>query len=112
MLHHLQRSCRAALRPLAALARKALTPPPAPVEFDWRTITAGPAAGVAAMLPSPSPVTDEILAGAYERSVIDVVAALVDADDVCYDIGGHYGYYTLVLAKLAGRGAVHPFSGV
>lgn len=41
-----------------------------------------------------------------------VVSALVKSDDCCWDIGGHYGYYTLSMAKLAPHGRVHTFEPV
>ena len=37
------------------------------------------------------------------------VENLVDPEMCCYDIGGHYGYYSVTLASLATEGSVHTF---
>ena len=108
----LQNACRAMLRPLARAMRWMLTPAEPPIEFNWHEIQAGPAAGASAMLPSGTAITEAITAGNYEQQTMAFVAALVDQDSVCFDIGGHYGYYTLSLAKLAPRGQVHTFEPV
>ena len=112
MKQRLQRACRTALHPVAELARKMLTPKTPPVEFTWHRITQGPAAGTEALLPAGSAIAQAITTGSYESRIISVVEALLSRDDTCFDVGGHYGYYTLALAKLAPDGQVHSFEPV
>jgi FkbM family methyltransferase len=112
MKQRLQRACRNALRPLAGWVRKLLTPPPQPIEFSWHTIKQGPAAGTEALLPRGSELAEAITSGRYESQIIAIVAALVEPQHHCLDIGGHYGYYTLALARLASRGQVRTFEPV
>lgn len=109
---HLQNVCRTILRPIARTVRWALTPTEPPVEFDWHEIHAGPAANTTALLPKGTAITEAITAGTYEHQIMKFVVALIGKDDVCYDIGGHYGYYTLSMAKLASQGQVHTFEPV
>jgi FkbM family methyltransferase len=48
--------------------------------------------------------------GTYERETQAVFARLVRGGDVVYDIGANVGFFTLLAAKLAGRGgAVYAF---
>jgi FkbM family methyltransferase len=48
--------------------------------------------------------------GTYERETQGVLARLVHEGDVVYDIGANVGFFTLLSAKLAGRGgAVYAF---
>jgi FkbM family methyltransferase len=89
-----------------------LTPAEPPVEFDWHQIEAGPASGASVLLPKGTAISEAVTAGSYEQQIMRFVAVLVDQDSVCFDIGGHYGYYTLSLAKLAPRGQVHTFEPV
>jgi FkbM family methyltransferase len=63
-------------------------------------------------LPKHAPITAAITTGTYEQAMMRFVVAMVGADDVCYDIGGHYGYFTLSFAKLATHGQVHTFEPV
>ena len=97
---------------LSRTVRSALTPAEPPIEFAWHKIIGGPAAGASALLPSGTAITAAITAGNYEQQIMAFVVALVGEDDTCFDIGGHYGYYTLSLAKLAPRGQVHTFEPV
>ena len=108
----LQETCRKALRPVARGVRSLLTPPTPPIEFDWHTIHGGPAAGTEVMLPRDTPIAAAITAGDYEPKILEVVQALVGSRDICFDIGGHYGCYTLSLAKLADQGQIHTFEPV
>ena len=109
---NLQNACRSMLRPLARVVRWALTPTEPAVEFTWHKIHGGAAAGTEALLPKGTPIADAITSGNYERSTMAFVIALVAKDDVCFDIGGHYGYFALSLAKLAPQGKVHTFEPV
>jgi len=108
----LQETCRNALRPVARGVRSLLTPPTPPIEFDWHTIEGGPAAGAEVMLPRNTSIATAITVGDYEQKILQVVQNLVSASDICFDIGGHYGCYTLSLAKLANQGQVHTFEPV
>jgi FkbM family methyltransferase len=107
-----QNGCRRLLRPIARVVRRALTPPEPPLEFVWQRIEAGPAAGSELLLPRGTALSAAITSGTYEQQVLAFVQALVRPNDVCFDIGGHYGYYTLALAKLASGGQVHTFEPV
>jgi len=112
ILGRFQQRCRTALRPAVRMARRALTPPAEPVRFGWHTIQQGPAAGCRVLLPQGAAISEAIVSGRYERAVLDVIEALLQPGDVCYDIGGHYGYYTLSLANLCPQGVVHTFEPV
>jgi FkbM family methyltransferase len=112
MTSQIQGLARGLLRPIARFARRILTPPEPPVVFDWHQITAGPARGAELILPRNAAITERIVGGEYEQRVLAFVSALVKQDEVCFDIGGHYGYYTLCLASLAPRGQVHTFEPV
>lgn len=112
MIRTLQNSCRALLRPIARAARTALTPAEPPVVFDWHEIQEGVAAGSTLLLPKERPISRLICTGEYERSIMRFVSSLVKADHCCYDVGGHYGYYTMALSKLARLGSVHTFEPV
>lgn len=108
----LQRAARRMLGPIARAGRRMLTPSPPPIEFQWHEIHAGPAQGTRALLPTGAAISDAITSGSYEEQILAFVVALVGDTDVCWDIGGHYGYYTLCLARLAQRGQVHTFEPV
>lgn len=108
----IQHACRRALQPVARGVRSLLTPPTPPVEFVWHQIEAGPAAGAHVMLPRNTAIAEAITAGDYDQKILQVVEALVTQGDVCLDIGGHYGCYTLSLAKLVSSGQVHTFEPV
>ena len=111
-LNKIREVIRSALRPPAAFVRRLLTPAVPPRRFKWHTVLAGPIAGNELLLPEGTEIAELISSGAYEKSVVSVVQALVGSDDVCFDIGAHYGYYTLLLAKCAGSGQVHTFEPV
>jgi FkbM family methyltransferase len=108
----MQHACRRALQPVARGVRSLLTPPVPPVEFGWHQIEAGPSAGAHVMLPRNTHIAEAITAGDYDKKILNLVEALVGKHDVCFDIGGHYGCYTLSLAKLASDGQVHTFEPV
>ncbi|MGB7346563.1 MAG: FkbM family methyltransferase [Pirellulaceae bacterium] len=89
-----------------------MPPPSPPADFVWHRIESGPASDVDVLLPEGSEIAGLIVTGRYEALHLSIVSALVSADDVCFDIGGHYGYYTFSLAKLAHKGQVHTFEPV
>lgn len=96
---------------IAAIRRALETDEPA-IEYQFVEILRGPAAGCQILLPTPTDLARKIAAGEYETSGTELLQQLIGESDVCYDIGGHYGYYTLVLASLAKNGAVHCFEPV
>ncbi len=64
------------------------------------------------LLPIGSPLSAALVSGTYESTNIRLLEALLSPDNVCFDIGGHYGYYTLCMAKIASRGHVATFEPV
>lgn len=113
LLRSVQTACRAALRPPARVLRQLLTPPPTPTVFSWHKIEEGPATGAQLLLPEGAEITDAITAGRYEREVIRFVEKLVTEGDDCWDVGGHYGYFTAAMAKIVGSsGHVHTFEPI
>lgn len=77
----------------------------------WRRIAGGVLAGHELHLPATGEGWIETMAlGGYEPTFTAVLADAVRPGDVCYDLGGHVGYYALVMALRAGPGgAVHLF---
>jgi len=77
----------------------------------WRRVTEGVLAGHELRLPARrEPWAERMLSGGYEPVFTAVLVAAVRPGDVCYDLGAHIGYYSLVMARGAGpRGAVHAF---
>jgi FkbM family methyltransferase len=108
----LKNGIRNMARPVVHMARRLLEPTPPTVVLGWHTIEAGPAEGCEILLPYPSGFADKIIPGQYEILTAEVMSALVSRDSICFDIGGHYGYFTLVLAKLATGGRVETFEPV
>ncbi len=104
--------CRSSLRPIAQMVRSALTPPAIPIEFDWHEIHGGPAKGCHAILPGKTVIAEMITSGNYDPVCTKLIRELVGSGDNCLDIGGHYGYFTLSLAKLCEPGQVHTFDPV
>lgn len=49
---------------------------------------------------------------AYEQHDTSHLISQIRVDDICADIGANIGYYTLLMAKCAYRGAVHAFEPV
>jgi FkbM family methyltransferase len=111
-LNKIREVIRSALRPPAAFVRRILTPSIPPRRFTWHKVLDGPIAGNELLLPEGTEIAELISSGAYEKTVVPVVQALVGSGDVCFDIGAHYGYYTMLLAKCAGSGQVHTFEPV
>ena len=112
MLQPLRNALRTLGRPLARAVRQALETPTPLTSIQPVKIERGPAKGCEILLPVPSELAVNIAAGEYETSSIRLIEALVRPNDICYDIGGHYGYYSLVLATLAKQGHVHCFEPV
>lgn len=98
------RRARAALRARGEAAARARGP-------AWRRVTAGALAGDALLLPQTGEAwVDAMVRGAYEPVFTAAVLETVRPGDVCYDLGAHVGYYSLLMARRAGpAGAVHAF---
>lgn len=45
--------------------------------------------------------------GNFERELVRFLESNVRPDDTCFDVGANIGYFSLLMAKLAPRGAVH-----
>lgn len=53
---------------------------------------------------------DIYLYGEYEHNLTSLIRNIIKPGSVCLDIGANFGYYSVLLAKLAGAGAaVHSF---
>ncbi|MHC4938487.1 MAG: FkbM family methyltransferase [Planctomycetota bacterium] len=72
----------------------------APIRIPIRD---GPAAGMKFSLASRT----RFLRGSYERRMAEFVATQIRPGDVFWDVGAHFGYYTLVAANAGAR--VHAF---
>jgi FkbM family methyltransferase len=116
MLQQIQRSLRKLVRPIvrrfAAIVRRLLEEPEAATQVMPVVIQAGPAQNCTILLPVPSKLAENVCGGLYEPECIDLLKKIVAPSDVCFDIGGHNGYFTLVLAKLASQGKVVCFEPV
>jgi FkbM family methyltransferase len=72
-------------------------------------IASGPAAG----LRFDAGADQRFRSGEYERPVQDRITGLVRGGDVCYDVGANLGFFSVLLARLAGpTGAVYAFEPV
>ena len=81
---------------------------------EWRTVHAGVIAGCQMLLDTTSNFARLITEGNYEPILTQWLVSHVQPEMVCYDLGGHVGYFTCVMAKLAHKGHVHvcePFEG-
>lgn len=105
-------SIRSVGRPIAGALRRALAPSVAPARWEYCKIQSGPAAGSEILLPIPSELAEKICSNRYETYAMRLLEKLISPDDVCYDIGGHYGAFTLCMARLASRGEVHTFEPI
>src|SRR5688500_3536521 len=94
---------------LLRYARGRLAGPPA--ERVWSTVRDGVLGGHELWLPDePAGWAAAMRAGAYEPAFAAALAGAVRPGDVCYDLGAHIGYYTLLMARIAGPdGVVHAF---
>jgi FkbM family methyltransferase len=73
-----------------------------------QTVAAGPLEGMVFLLPTGWEA--HYTRGEYEPEVTAALARLVRPGDACVDAGAHYGYFTLLLAKLTGpEGHVYAF---
>ncbi|MFO0939645.1 MAG: FkbM family methyltransferase [Pirellulales bacterium] len=103
---------RPVIRPLAGFVRRLLEEPSVVAEVKPVLIQAGPARDCTIQLPSPSQLATNICDGMYEPECIELLQKIISPTDICFDIGGHNGYFTLVLAKLAEQGRVICFEPV
>ncbi len=94
-------------RPIVGAIRRALIPPEPIPQIDWVQIESGRASSCWIQLPVPSKLADKIRFNEYEPETLAILEHLVSPTDVCYDVGGHYGAFTIHLAKLAHLGSVH-----
>ena len=95
------------IRPIlrAAKARIAQLVPGAGLH---QTVAAGPLEGMVLLLPSGWEAG--YTHGRYEPEVAAALSRLVRPGDSCVDAGAHYGYFTLLLARLCGpEGQVYSF---
>jgi FkbM family methyltransferase len=49
------------------------------------------------------------LRGVYEQNYASFVAAAIQPEDVFWDVGAHFGYYSLLASRLARAGQCHSF---
>ncbi len=71
-------------------------------------VATGPLKGMALALPSGWEA--RYTHGGYEPGVSAALTRLVSRGDTCVDVGAHYGYFTLLLARLCGpEGRVYSF---
>jgi FkbM family methyltransferase len=94
-------------------------PSPIPIQFRffrdlckwllypfYTRIRSGPLAGKRWIIATGS----KFIAGTYEPEKTAAITRLVSAGNVAYDIGAHVGYYSILMADLAGdEGAVYAF---
>jgi len=52
------------------------------------------------------------LFGSYEQEEVNFFNKHVKADDICLDIGGNVGYFSLIFSKLAHKGMVYTFEPI
>ncbi len=112
MLNSLRTAVRNLGRPVVSAARRALTPSEPAARLEFVEIRKGPAAGLRIRVPVPSKLADKFASNEYETCCVDLLQSLIRPSDVCFDIGAHYGYFTLLLARLASEGQVHSFEPV
>ena len=112
MFNSLRQHIRATGRPLVAAARRMLTSREPEAILQHVQILSGPAFGLTIQLPVPSELADKICNNLYEPHCTEVCQLLIRPQDICFDVGAHYGYYTLLLSKLASDGQVHSFEPV
>lgn len=112
LIEHSQRLAVGALRPVVRVARRLLVPPPPSPQLQFCRLEAGPAQGCWLQLPHPTELSTAITTGEYEASCTAILSSLITPAAICVDIGGHYGFYSVTLAKLAHQGAVHTYEPV
>lgn len=76
---------------------------------SWNTVHSGPLAGVELLLIGCMPISQAILDGTHDDFMFKAVKGRLEGA-VCWDIGAHIGYHTLMFAHLVGdRGKVVAF---
>lgn len=74
----------------------------------WRTVTAGPLAGLEFFMPDWGGWSDRIVAGTYEIEMLKILQEAAVRGGVFYDVGAHVGFFTCAWLKLGGD-AAHAF---
>jgi FkbM family methyltransferase len=67
-------------------------------------VTEGPLAG--ALFELDPRVQADLIVGHYERGVTAVMERDLSPGDVCFDVGAHFGYFGMVMARLTGPDGV------
>jgi FkbM family methyltransferase len=112
VLNQFRTRIRSLGRPLVSCLRRIFTPPQPQPELKSVEINHGILSGCRLLLPSPSALAEKIILGSYEAECSLIVQLLLKRRDVCYDIGGHCGFYSHLFSKLAFEGQVHCFEPV
>lgn len=77
---------------------------------QWYEVRSGTLQGSWLFLSLADEYTHRMLNGTYEAPFAEAMVARVQPGWVCFDVGAHLGYYSLLLAKLTGpQGQVHAF---
>ena len=77
---------------------------------EWQQVEAGILQGSWLLIHSADGFARRMLDGTYEAPFADAIISKVQPGWVCFDVGAHFGYYSLLLAQLTGpRGEVHAF---
>ncbi len=78
----------------------------------WLTVQAGPLAGIRLLIaPAAIDIYDEMAAGTYDSELVEALSRAPGIEGgVCWDVGAHMGYHSLLMARLVGPGGrVHAF---
>ncbi len=94
-----------ALRWLTAVLQLRLLGP----GYTSRPIAAGPNAGLQFIAAKRVWYSAKFWAGTYEPELCAFLQHIVQPDMICYDVGAHLGYHTLIMARAAHRGQVFAF---
>lgn len=81
-----------------------------PLPPQWHRVEGGVLQGAWLFLSSSNDFAQRMLNCTYEVFFAEAIVSRVKPGWVCYDVGAHLGYYSLMLAKLTGSGGqVHAF---
>jgi hypothetical protein len=93
------------LPPILVDALRALRPEvsePLRLPTGWETVSAGPLQGFQLRLCRSEDWACRMLDARYEPSAVAEISRHVGPGTVCYDVGAHFGYLSLVMARLSG----------